>query len=77
MKLPNEDSPRIQEILKADDFTIEQKSYQIEAFYKKDIPYNRNRQLKQEQPVLDQMQIKMELLKRGDDLKPIEIELSE
>jgi hypothetical protein len=77
MLLPNENSKQIQEILNDDRFTIRQKSYQIENVYKKDIPRNRNPQGKQRQPAMDHMQIFNELRKRGDNLKPIDIELPE
>jgi len=74
MKLPDEDNPRIQKILNSD-VTLERKSYQIEAIYKSKIPYNRNRQGRQEEPLLNHHQIRMELKKRGDNLTPIDIEL--
>ena len=74
MLLPEEDCERIQEILK-NDRTIKQKAYEIEGYYKSKIPYNRNRGTDQKQPAMHFMAIQVELLKRGDDLTPLEIEL--
>lgn len=72
MLLPNEEDKNIQDILKSDD-TIERKSYQILHFYKKQIPYNRNRQSKQKEPPLTVHQIRMELDKRGENQSPIDL----
>ena len=74
MIFPDESCDRIQDILKSD-YTIVQKSYQIEQYYKSLTPYNRNRQNTEKVKTLSHFQIEDELLKRGDNLTPVEIEL--
>jgi hypothetical protein len=74
MILPNEKDDRIQEIL-ASDTTIERKAYRIEGYYESKLTYNRVRGRAQPKPVLNYIQIKEELEKRGDNLAPVEIQL--
>lgn len=63
MKIPNEDSEEIQEILKSD-CDNRTKSARIENYYKKSIPYNRHRGTKQKLPEWHFGRIWIELNKR-------------